>query len=101
MRMVDVDDVGPPPRRRDVPGGDLLGAERGEGEDMGNRRALPRGAPALAASLHRDDFHLVPEHRRSLGEALDHPFHAARLRPVILREVQDSHLGCCQLHHDR
>ena len=89
--VVHVDDVGLLPRGRDVAGGDLLGAQGGEGEGAGDGGVLATRASGAPPTLHRDHLHLVAQIRRALGETLDHPFHAARARPVVLREVENAH----------
>ena len=89
--MVDVNDVGALPRRRDVPRRDLLRAERREREGPRHRGALAARGARPAAGLHRDDLHLVPQVRRPFGEALDHPLHAAGARPIVLRQVENAH----------
>ena len=54
---VHMDDVRPLPRRRDVPGRDLLGPERAERERPGDRRPLrPALVPSCPNPSHRDDL---------------------------------------------
>ena len=55
--------------------------------------ALPRLSTATTSTW-------CPSARRALGEPLDHPFHAAGPRPVVLREVKNSHGVSRQVHHD-
>jgi hypothetical protein len=91
MRMMHVDDVGPLPCRRDVAGGDFLRAERGKRECPGDRGPLAGGAAGPASALDGHDLYLVAELGRAFGQALDHPFHAAGARPVVLRQVENAH----------
>ena len=66
---------------------------------MTAERWRPR-APRLAAAFDGHDLHLVAQVRRTLGESLDHPFHAAGARPVVLREMKNAHGKSRQVHHD-
>ena len=63
--------------------------------------ALPGPAlPALPRLFDRHDLDLVAQVRRAFGESLDHPFHAAGARPVVLREMENAHEESRQVHHD-
>src|SRR5206468_1492591 len=60
----------------------------------GNRGPGPTWSRAPASALHGDHLDMVPEIGRSFRQRLHHTLHAARARPVVLREVQNAH-GCC------
>ena len=89
--MVHMDDVGPVPRRREVPGREVLRAERPEGEDPGHARLLPMPPVAGPCALHRHDLDLVPQCRGAFREVLDDALPAAGTRPVVTGEVKNAH----------
>jgi len=92
MRVMNVNDVGALPCGRDIARREFLRPERREGKGAGHRRALPARIAGAADAAHGHDLHVVAQGGGTFSKALHDALHAARARPVVLRQVEDAHI---------